>query len=260
MATDIFCVTYAPDARWLEYMLRSVEKYARGFRQTIVVYPRTDQVILDPVCSARANVRQVMFDQGDDGHMDQNALKTSPDLYSDADFFFHMDSDCVFTETATPHDYATDGRPDIWYDYYENLGPDKVPGGVPWQGITERALNIPVTVETMRRFPFLYPRWLYKATRDRVEKIHGMPFLQYVRTAPCIKGAFHGYAEFNALGCMAFYEHPEKFTLRHVSTEAGRPSRVKQFWSHWLRRDPAKFENEIVPELEQITEGYRNAA
>jgi hypothetical protein len=260
MATDIFCVTYAPDARWLEYMLRSVDKYARGFRRTVVVYPRSDQIQLDPVCAAHPNVVQVMFDQGADGHMDQNALKTSPDLYSDAEFFLHMDSDCVFTAPASPHDYATDGKPDIWYDYYENLTEDKVPGGVPWQGITARALNTPVTVETMRRFPFLYPRWLYIETRKRIEKIHGIPFLEYVRTAPCIAGAFHGYAEFNALGCMAFYEFPEQFKLRHISTAVEKPSKVNQYWSHWLRSDPTKFENEILPELELITEGFQNAA
>jgi hypothetical protein len=256
MATDIFCVTYADDARWLEYMLRSIDKFARGFRRTVVVYPRTDQVQLDPVCSAHPNVTQVLFDQGADGHMDQNALKTSADLHSDAEFFLHMDSDCVFTQPASPHDYATGGKPDIWYEYYQNLGPDKVPGGVPWQGVTEMALHIPVTVETMRRFPFLYPRWLYQKTRERIEKIHRVPFLQYVRTAPCIKGAFHGYAEFNALGCMAFYEFPREFTLRHMADAGAKPAKVAQFWSHWLRRDPAKFENEIVPELEQITAGY----
>lgn len=253
MATDIFIVSHARDARWLEYCLRSVDKYARKFRQTVVVYPTTDQVILDPICRAHPRVVQKMFNQGADGHMDQNALKTSPDLYSDADFFLHIDSDCLFTGEASPLNYATDGKPDLWYDFYDNLGPDKVPGGVPWQGITARALGIPVTVETMRRFPILYPRWIYKATRDLIEKRHSCTFLDYVRSAPCIRGAFHGYSEFNAIGCLAFYEYPTHFALKQVGVAEDKPSHLKQFWSHWIYRDPQKFENEIVPELEKIT-------
>ena len=33
--TDVFIVSYAKDAPWLEYCLRSIDKYARGFRKTI---------------------------------------------------------------------------------------------------------------------------------------------------------------------------------------------------------------------------------
>lgn len=255
--TDLFCVTYAPDAVWLEYMLRSIDKYARQFRRTVVMYPTTDEAVLGPICAAHPSVTGIAFEQGADGHLDQNALKTSPDLHSDADFFLHIDSDCVFTAEATPLDYATDGKPDIWWEFYTELGPDKVPGGVPWREITQHALGIPVQVETMRRFPFLYPRWLYKATRERIERAHEMPFREYVRTAPRLGGAFHSYSEFNALGCMAFYEFGDQFfSLKHVSTSPTKPSKMNQYWSHWIRKDPVKFENEIVPELERITSNH----
>jgi hypothetical protein len=250
MATDLFCVTYRKDARWLEYMLRSIRKYARGFRQTVVVYPRADADSIGPIVARHPQVLGVQFDQGPDGHLDQNAIKTSADQYSDADFFLHIDSDCVFTESATPLDYATDGRPDIWWEFYSELGPDKVPGGVPWQGITENALGFSVEIETMRRFPFLYPRWLYAETRQRIETRHGRSLLEYVRTAPKLGKAFHGYSEFNALGCMAFYQFPDQFSFHHVSDTAVKPAKMRQYWSH-SGLTPAE-----EAELQRITSGY----
>ena len=255
--TDIFCVTYAPDNPWLEYMLRSVVKYARGFRQVVLVFPEHDEIAVEQVVAPfrrHLQVKMCPTPEPDRGHLRQNAHKTSADTFSDADFFLHMDADCLFTGPVTPLSFATDGKPDIYWRPYADL--THVPGGIPWQGITEHALNIPVQVETMRQFPFMYPRWLYGATRSRIERIHGVPFLDYALTAPLIGQAFHGYSEFNALGCVAYYDYPRSFEL--IRHEAGpmKATNVRQFWSHWVRRDPAKFHNEIVPELEKITANY----
>lgn len=262
MTTDIFIVTYAADARWLEYCLRSIDKFATGFRQTVVAYPAHEQHVLGPICAAHKNVLQRIFPQGTDGHLDQNIAKTCADMYSDADQILHLDSDCVFFRPVTPDTYCTDGKPDLWYEYYDRLTPARYPGGVPWQEITRNALCIPVTVETMRRFPFVYPRWLYEKTRRRIEESNHVDFDGYVRGAPCMAGAFHGYSEFNALGCMAFYVYPEHFKLNHMSFNCDKPNWVTQYWSHWLRKDPLKFEREILPELERITapEGEQHAA
>ncbi len=261
MATDIFIVSCRKDARWLEYALRSVDKYARKFRQTVVVYPEGDQVIMDPICSRHSKVKQVMIAEGGDGNLDQCIAKTNADLYSDADYFCHMDSDCLFTEEVTPLDYATDWKPDLWWDGYENLteAKSKHPGGVPWREITAHALGLDVQVETMRRFPFVYPRFLYKLTRERIEKVHGVPFETFVRNAPKLGGAPHGYSEFNALGAAAYYLEPKFFELRNMAQYNEKLPKMKQFWSHWLRVDPVKFEKEILPELEWITEGWEGA-
>ena len=232
MNVDIFCCTYAKDAEWLRFMLRSVAKYAKGFRHTVVVYPSKDFAVINPVCSSFPFVRSFVFEEAADGHLPQNIIKTSADKYSDADFILHMDSDCVFTDPATPKDYMTDGRPDLIYTHYSELNHGHAGGPVPWQLITERSLGIPCPCETMRRFPFLYPRWLYADTRARISAVNGMTFEGYVFTATNIGGAFHGYSEFNSLGCNAKERHADKFFLYDSAHGGLKPSKVKQYWSH----------------------------
>ena len=98
--------------------------------------------------------------------------------------------------------------------------------------ITERSLGIPCPCETMRRFPFLYPRWLYADTRARISAVNGTTFEGYVFTATNIGGAFHGYSEFNSLGCNAKERHADKFFLYDSAHGGLKPSKVKQYWSH----------------------------
>lgn len=261
MATDIFIVTHAPDARWTEYCLRSIDKFARKFRQTIVLFPENEARVFGPICRAHRDVKPVGIRQSFDGHLAQNAVKTAPDTYSDADYFFHLDADCVLTAETTPLTATTDGKPDLWYLPYDEFSQPLYAGASsPWREIVAHALDYPVTVDTMRRFPIMYPRWLYDEVRKRIEFVHGVSFLEYVRTAPKLGKAWVGYCEFCTLGGWAYHQHPHLFNLRHFSTYNEKPPTVKQFWSHWLRKNPGHFENAIVPELERVTEGYKDGA
>lgn len=241
--TDIFVVTYWRDAAWLEYLLRSIQKYARGFRQTIVVYPSRDSGTIDPIVAKFQNTKGVHFDEASDGHMHHNIIKCTADTYSDADYFLHIDSDCVFLERTLPSDYMTGGRPDLIHSFYSDVP------GLPWREVTERALGIKCESETMRRHPFLYPRELYKLTRDRVELVNKMPFSQYVFTAPKVGGAHRGFSEFNALGCTGLYLHPELFNIRNTK-DGLRPSHVRQYWSWSGMTEQERFE------LEWVTKDY----
>ena len=233
---DIFICTYHKDAVWLEYCLKSVQKYARGFRNTIVVYPARDADILRPVCDRFPFVVQKMVEETGDGHLFQNATKTSCDLYSDADFFLHMDSDCLFTEEASPEDYKTDGRCDIVYCPYTELQTSHGGNPVPWQDITSRSIGIPVLVETMRQFPMMYPEWLYSETRKRIEEIHKTTFFKYVMESLPDGPAFKGYSEFNSIGCVAMYLFYNHFNFYYSNSDERlrklKPAKVKQFWSH----------------------------
>lgn len=241
--TDIFCVTYGRDAKWADYMLRSTQKYAIGFNETIVAYPNHEFDVFAPLIAKFQWVRWLGFDENPDGHMHQNLMKCTADLYCDADFICHIDSDCVFMEKSRPSDFFTDGRPDLLFNKYASLT------GVPWQGITEAALGFECPNETMRRFPFVYPRFLYKALRDRVEEVHKKPFEQYVFTAPCIKGAFHGFSEFESLGSLAIHNYRDSFHLYDMANGA-KPLQVRQYWSYSGLTDQEKFD------LEWVTNGW----
>lgn len=263
MATDIFISTHAPDAVWLDYSLRSVVKFARGFRQTVVIFPSRDAAVIDGVLDrfeSLLKIKRVAAEETGDGHLHQNIHKTSCDLYSDADFFFNIDSDSVFTTISSPLDFSTGGKPDVYWAKYQELdeaskrGEDVPAGGPPWKEVVDFALGFPGEVETMRRPGLLYPRWLYSITRQTIERQHGVPFSEYVMTAQKRGKAFHAYCEFNTLGSVAYYVHPEWFNLIHYGPSNEKPWRIRQFWSGSLRGvgiSPAE-----IAELEGITEGW----
>lgn len=241
--TDIFVVTYAQDSAWTEYLLRSIQKYARGFRQTIVVFPNRDKHIFEPMVAKFKDMKAIGFDEASDGHMHHNIIKCTADTFSDADAFLHIDSDCVFLEVVTPTTYMTDGKPDLLFDYYAEMQ------GVPWRQVTEAALGIKCEVETMRRHPFLYPRELYKLTRDRVELVNKMGFEKYVFGAQKLGGAHRGFSEFNALGCAGYYLYPEMFNMVHAS-EGVKSAGVRQYWSWSGLTSQERFD------LEWVTKGW----
>lgn len=243
---DIFCVTYARDARWTEYMLRSITKYARGFRQTLVVCPKQDVALFEGIAAPHKNVKIIGVDEpaGVDGHMHQNALKCMADTFSDADVFHHIDSDCAVTAEWRPDMDTTDGKVDIIFDYYHDL-----PANFPWHGVTERALGIRVAWETMRRIPLVYPRWLYAELRAHIEERWKMPFEQYVYTAPTNPISWRGFSEFNALGAFALAKHADKFHAYQAKYHA-KWTPIKQYWSHSGLTDHER------EELERITEGW----
>lgn len=240
---DLFCVTHGPDAEWTLFMLRSVQKYARGFRNVVVVYPSKHRHLLEPICTQFGNCKRCEIDEPEnDGHMRQNLTKCKADIFSDADYIHHIDADCMVVSEYRPEMHFTEGRPDLLYSLFSKINS-------PWQGITQRALGRSVDVETMRRFPFVYPRFLYGALRDRVQRVHGIDFDKYVLTAPGIGGAWRGFSEFCSLGALAKYFYPDRFFF--YETEIGmKPTQMKQYWTH----------SHITPhereEIERITRDF----
>lgn len=255
MITDIFYVSYLPDIEWLKYSLRSVAKFVRGYREVVVAVPESELPEFLPLSALCPRVRFSGFKPGIDGHLDQNIQKTCADKHTDAAYILHVDSDVMFVEgTNVQYDFSHNGLPELWYERYDRMVGvwEDHPGGVPWREITEHALGLDVDVETMRRFPILYPRFLYKETRHHIEVTHSVPFEKYVESAPKLGRAFHGFSEFNALGAVAYYLFPDSFFPVSWIDSYDWPKKAKQFWSHHIRLDPHRFEHEIRPELEKI--------
>lgn len=234
-------------------MLRSCQKYASGFRNVIVVYPTPDVDTVKAVCDQFAFVRQHTFDEPADGHAAQNELKSSCDLFSDADFFLLIDADCVFTDPVTPEQFFMDGKCDLLFTHYDDPSAVWNGGRLPWKEITDAALGRECMYETMRRFPFMYPRWLFAGLRAHIEHLHGKSFHDYVHTAPSIGRAWHGYSEFCALGAFALLFHSEKFHGYNTANGGLKPQVVRQFWSHSGLTDA---EREM---LEEITAGWEKS-
>jgi hypothetical protein len=224
--TDIMIVTYAKDADWLRYCLRSIRKFCTGFGDVIVAYPNKDATLIEPICREYGATQKGFDEHSTKGHLHHLVVKCEADLYCpDADYVLHVDSDCVFHEPTTPEDYFVGGKPVMMRERYDRLGTQ-----VPWRPVVARALGFNPEYETMRRHPSLYPRTIYAELREHVEAVHHVPFDRYVlaqEMIPC-----PGFCEFNSLGALAIQSHEGDYHWVDPEHDVVPANRLRQFYSH----------------------------
>jgi len=110
--TDIFIKTYHKDFHLLEWCLRSINSFARGFNQVIIVSDIGHDVP-DICCGIPIKVHYV--DVGDKlGYLWQKSIKLSWYEYTDADDVLILDSDEMLTVETTPDSFK-DGEKYIWH-------------------------------------------------------------------------------------------------------------------------------------------------
>lgn len=221
MTTDIFIRTYAGDAGWLAYCLRSVDRFTSGFSRIIVTCPEYSVPEIKPLAEKHGCEFYACEKMHDEDYVGQQATKLLADTWCDADNILHLDADTVFIRKTVPEDYARDGRLVILKTPYSLVG-----DACCWKEVTLSATGIPVEYEYMRRMPLVYPRALYGAAREVIEKHNGKTFREFIA---CIPGRH--FSEFNVLGAVAEALHPEWFYfLDTTAGELPEPT-VKQFWS-----------------------------
>lgn len=232
MKTQLFIVSHAKDANWLDWCLQSIRKFCTGFEGVTVVAPTADQLVLGGICGANG-ARLRLFDQAPPPkcHLDHNVQKCCADLWCpDVDYICHIDSDCVFREPATPEDYFVDGKPVLLVQTYASL--ERQFNGFPWRHVVERTLKMPVTWETMRRHPMVNPVSLYPHVRTTVERVNGQSFRDYVLAQKPDYPS--GFAEFNTLGAVVMdsSEWRNRYHIIDVGCNPYPRTKLIQFWSH----------------------------
>jgi hypothetical protein len=112
---DIFYKTYPDDEEWLTYSIKSVFKFAQGFRQIVVVSNRghnyTPPVGNLPVVYKELDLPMDngLFPNGI-GYWWQMAIKLSWDQFTDADAVVVVDSDQIFYDSFSPDSWRKDGK------------------------------------------------------------------------------------------------------------------------------------------------------
>lgn len=229
MRVSILIVSWLQDRQWLEHCLRSIEKFARGFHETVVLVPEREVRQFSESVPLPEGVRWGWYDrvqERDRWHLHHQVMKCRADQFCPgADFILHTDSDCIFSEPVTPQDYFVDG-PVMLMEQYSRLQ------GCPWQAVVEAVLQRPVAYEFMRRHPQVNPIGVYAALRKRLCQLHQQPFDDYVLSLK----ADHpwGFSEHNVIGAFAWYS-PEWRGAYHwidLAREPRPPSKLIQFWSH----------------------------
>jgi hypothetical protein len=227
---EILIVSYRTDRPWLVHCLNSVRKFTDRFSGVTVLVPEQERDDFTEFTRSHG-VRLACYDRHRDAkrwHLDHQRMKCWSDaVCPEADAILHVDSDCVFTEHATPDDYVRDGRPVLVVKPYAAFT-TAVP---PWGECTSTAVGWTVEHETMCRLPVLHWRGVYGALRARVEAVHACPFDHYV--LGCKPTFPWGFSEFNALGQIALSEPwRDRYAIVDKSKETPPPSKLRQFWSH----------------------------
>lgn len=232
---DILIKSYPPDYERLGYCLRSLWKFAHGFRNIVLIVPHGTQNSLPK--NAPQAIPVVEFGEG---YMYQQALKANAHEFTDAEYVLHIDSDTMLTRPITPLTFMNEGKPWWLYTPYSEIV-------CPWQKITEKFMDEPLDYEFMRRLPLFIPRWLHEETAKFCLERHKMRLTDYIMTQ-----SHRAFSEFNALGALAWTRFKDKFQWINTTTEPMPDTCAIQRWSG------DAFDDGIKAKCEEILNGSRN--
>jgi len=218
--TDIVIRTYWRDFPWLELCLRSIEKFASGFRRIIVAVPQESAPYLAryPAISSQATI--ALTDNYSDDYLGQQVTKLHADILTDADFITHVDSDVILTDALDVRSLFCAGRPIVVTRPFASADRHW-----PWGRPTSTFLGWAVSCDFMCRPPFTFPRWLYPHVRSFSRATHGVELADYVKRCPP-----RGFSEFNVLGALAFADFPGAFEWIEQDAD-GRDPFCRWYWS-----------------------------
>lgn len=210
MTTDIFIRSYYRDYQWLHHCLKSIQRFATGFRRVIVVAPfeSPDRGIPTGTTEELFRVHEV-----GEGYMEQQSTKLHADAFSDADFFCFMDSDTIFTRPVSPADLIVGDRVRWLYTPYSSIDSGD---GQTWKEPTAKVMQQPVPFEFMRRHPLVAPRWALEGFRHWMWKVHGMSLERYIMAQPDRQ-----FSEWNALGAHLWFYHRDRVEWMNTDEDMG---------------------------------------
>lgn len=173
MKASFFICTYKKDFPYLKYMVRSFNKFVRGFHEVVIQFPDTDwpefTAMIGPEIMSQTDIKYVPIagkewpGKGFLWHMAQ--IIHADQHCRGADFILHFDSDAIFTEPVTPDTFIKDGKPYIQYESFDSIG-KRHPGVLEWQKAAQKCLPFDILNETMRGLPHCYEVNTYEKTRD----------------------------------------------------------------------------------------------
>jgi hypothetical protein len=217
--TDIFIRTFKKDAAWLDWSLRSINKFCKGYRNVIIICPNEDQDSIRPIAKFHGYEVQGVHNNPAFGYLEQQVTKLCADQFSKADYFLFVDSDCFFLKPNTPADWFKDGKIVHLITPWANVG-----DAVMWKETTGKALGWAVQFETMRRLPLLIPSSVIKNCREYIERRHGKPIRDYVLEQEKL-------SEFNCIGSFAMKHQPGEFIFLDTTKNPLPEAIAVQRWS-----------------------------
>lgn len=211
LVLDFYVRTWKGDGHWLIFLLRSIESHVPRavHRNIIIAYNRKEDgffrsyLPLFPLPVVLIPEDDIFIRDGPNNgsYYSQMYSNFFPWKHSDADYFIHVDSDCVFTSRINKTDFVDDqGRVDVMSASFAAMNDNFQV----WQGPAQIMLNESVPSETMTGFPFVFPRDLYQNMIGHVERVHGKTFLEVICSMP-------DFNEFTPLGHFLMQHMPGRW-------------------------------------------------
>lgn len=236
MSIDIFIRTYPKDFTLLYYCLISIKKYIKGYRNIIICIREKDynNLIHNIDLNGIKVVKEHDFANNID-YIGQQISKLQADIWSDADYFCYVDSDCIFTRESHLNEYYfKNNKIIILKDEWCNVGDAKcwLPG--------LKNLDLLTDYEFMRRLPQIYPSSILPKIRELIVQ---KTCKDFINGCIYIHQKFK-FSEFNIMGSYLFLYESEKCNFIN-SKDYKEENIIKQFWSHSDLKT-------IIPEIKRI--------
>lgn len=213
-------------------MLRSVAKFATGFRQLLLLVPQEDMdaaLQLSDCSPVPMNVIGYADEPGK-GMLLHMVKIMFADKCSDADAFAHIDADCCFVTPVTAESLFVDGKPILRYEPFETLN-KRHPNNHLWQEAAQKCLPFPVKWETMRCHPGVFLRETYANARALMERHTNIECKSYILQG---ENSFpQSFCEFVTLGNVAMVTEADRYyAVKQTSDKPEPDNRLFQAWSH----------------------------
>lgn len=219
---DIFIKTYPGDQAWLEWCLKSVKRFAHGFRQVVIVsdagHGFQDTVLSNSKYIEIATPPEHAPHGAQPGYLTQQIAKLCWHTYTDADAVMMLDSDTILRREVSPTDFLRDGRP-VWY-----YGTWDTQGGKKWRPGSEIVIGRDPPFSYMREHPFFLSRDATRGFHAHVERRFGKGIadVYFDENIPAVISEFECFGAF--LGCV----DPSGYVLEEIIVPRGF---VVQHWS-----------------------------
>lgn len=233
MNTTIFIVSCAKHLEYLKYSIRSLAKFATGFHEIVLMFPRNQLEDLHARISTRElhPVELKPFDEWPEkGMLHHEFLEmTAPGFCYGADCILHWDSDYVATEPINPADFVQDGKPVMVWAPYEWLAKQQ-PNILNWQRACEKALGYAPENEFMRRPGLCHIKEVYPEAWSAVVQHTQMPLGEYLKM--CKNSYPQDFAEYPLLGEIAWKKFHDRYVWIQQGVDAFPPLKIQQLWGH----------------------------
>jgi hypothetical protein len=229
---DILIPTYHADFIWLEYCLKSIKKFASGFRNIIIISDNDGHIIPD----ATLNIIKATVIYKDlpktwpstikhrPGYLWQQVLKLNWMEYTDADSILILDSDEMLTRNVNPEYFKDENGKFQWL--YRDW--EFAEGAKMWAEPTEKFLKVKPPYEAMCCAPFVLERETTINFIEYVKKIHNSTneydaFFKYNAEL---------FSEYNAYGnYVLLFENGKKYSSL-INYSGERTNIVLKSWSY----------------------------